>query len=65
MCYMRRKNEGGVGAPRKSEDTNFWKPNGQSRNLNLDGFTRLVKIMFEKYAASRCAIHDVKKSVVL
>ena len=62
---MQRKIEGGVGAPRESDDTNFWKPNGQSRNLNLDGLTRLVKIMFEKYAASKCAIHDVRKSVVL
>ena len=35
MCYTRRKIEGGVGALRESDDTNFLKPNGQSRNLNI------------------------------
>ena len=35
MCYTRRKIEGGVGALRESDDTNFLKPNGQSRNLNV------------------------------
>ena len=33
----RRKVEGGVGALRESDDTNFLKPNGQSRNLNVYG----------------------------
>ena len=37
MCYARRKIEGGVGALRESVDTNFLKPNGQSRNLNVYG----------------------------
>ena len=37
MRYTRRKPEGGVGALRKSDDTNFLKPNGQSRNLNVYG----------------------------
>ena len=37
MCYTRRKIEGGVGALRESDDTNFLKPNGQSRNLNVYG----------------------------
>ena len=37
MCYARRKIEGGVGALRESDDTNFLKPNGQSRNLNIYG----------------------------
>ena len=35
MCYTRRKIEGGVGALRESVDTNFLKPNSQSRNLNI------------------------------
>ena len=35
MCYTRRKIEGGVGALRESDDSNFLKPNGQSRNLNV------------------------------
>ena len=35
MCYTRRKIEGGVVALRESDDTNFLKPNGQSRNLNV------------------------------
>ena len=40
MCYTRRKIEGGVGALRESDDTNFLKPNGQSRNLNIyDAYT--------------------------
>ena len=33
MCYMQRKIQGGVGALRESDDTNFLKPNGESRNL--------------------------------
>ena len=37
MCYMRRKIEGGVGVLQESDDTNFWKPTGQSRNLNVFG----------------------------
>ena len=35
MCYTRRKIEGGVGALRESDDANFLKPNGQSRNLHV------------------------------
>ena len=35
MCYTRRKIEGGVVALRESDDTNFLKPNGQSRNLYI------------------------------
>ena len=35
MCYTRRKIEGGVEALREDDDTNFLKPNGQSRNLNI------------------------------
>ena len=39
MCYTRRKTEGGVSALRESDDTNFLKPNGQSRNLDINGRT--------------------------
>ena len=35
MCYTQRKLEGGVGVLRESDDTNFLKLNGQSRNLNI------------------------------
>ena len=35
MCYTRCKIEGGVGTLQESVDTNFLKPNGQSRNLNI------------------------------
>ena len=35
MCYTRRKIEGGVFTLRECDDTNFLKPNGQSRNLNI------------------------------
>ena len=42
MCYTRRKIEGGVGALRESVDTNFLKPNGQSRNLNIYGGISLI-----------------------
>ena len=38
MCYTPRKIEGGVGALRESDDSNFLKPNGQSRNLNIYAF---------------------------
>ena len=37
MCYTRRKIEVGVGALRESDDTNFLKLNGQSRNLDIYG----------------------------
>ena len=37
MCYTQRKIEGGVGALRESDDANFLKPNGQSRNLHVYG----------------------------
>ena len=47
MCYTRRKIEGGVGALRESDDTNFLKPNGQSRNLNIYGYI----ILFDLYSA--------------
>ena len=37
-CAIREaKIEGGVGALRESDVTNFLKPNGQSRNLNIYG----------------------------
>ena len=35
MCYTRRKIQGGVGALREFDDTNFLNPNGQSRNLDV------------------------------
>ena len=34
MCYKQRKTEGGVGALQESDDTNFLKPTGQSKNFN-------------------------------
>ena len=37
MCYTRRKIEDCVVALREPDDTNFLKPNGQSRNLNIYG----------------------------
>ena len=40
---MRRKIEGGVGALGESDDTNFFKPNGQSRNLNVYDWYTLTK----------------------
>ena len=53
MCYTRRKIQGGVGALREFDDTNFLKPNGQSRNLNVYGHipeTDLVKLIFRSVA---------------
>ena len=35
MGYTRRKIEGGVGELQESDDTNFLKPSGQSRHLNV------------------------------
>ena len=35
MRYTRRKIEGGLVALRESDNTNFLKSNGQSRNLNI------------------------------
>ena len=40
MCYTQRKIEGGVGALRESDDANFLKPNGRSRNLNVYGLNQ-------------------------
>mgnify|MGYP001794637316 CR=1 FL=1 len=37
MCYERRKIVGAVDALRQSDDTNFLKLNGQSKNLNVYG----------------------------
>ena len=37
MCYTRRKIEGDVGALRESDDTNFLKHNGKSRNIKVYG----------------------------
>ena len=43
-CGIRdTKIEGGVGALREPDVTNFMKPNGQSRNLNIYGHTVLTK----------------------
>ena len=36
MWNTQRKIQGGVGALRESDATNFLKPNGQSRNLNVN-----------------------------
>ena len=49
MCYTQRKIEGGVGALRDADDTNFLKPNGQSRNLNIYGSYVLtfVRLFYE------------------
>ena len=45
MCYARRKIEGGVVALRESDDSNFLKPNGQSRNLNIyDNSIHIIKV---------------------
>ena len=37
MCYTRHKIEGGIGALRESDDSNFLKPNGLSRNHHIYG----------------------------
>ena len=42
MCYTQRKIEGGDGALRESDDTNFLRPNGQSRNLNI--YDKSIKV---------------------
>ena len=50
MCYTRRKIQGGVGALRESDDTNFLEPNGQSRNLNVygwEGHKHALRFFFE------------------
>ena len=43
MCYTRRKIEGDVGVLRESDDTNFLKPNRQSRNLNIYGIMSVME----------------------
>ena len=49
MCYTRRKIEDGVDALRESDDTNFLKPNGQSRNFNIYGL-QVVSIFLGKWS---------------
>ena len=44
MCYTQCKIEGGVGALRESDDTNFLKSNGQSTNLNVYGWHASVSM---------------------
>ena len=58
MCYTRRKIQGGVGALRESDDTNFLEPNGQSRNLNV------YESQLEAIAL-RSVLHNVKIAVFL
>ena len=45
MRYTRRKFEGGVGALRESDDTNFLKPNGQSGVANLETSMSMLLIV--------------------
>ena len=47
MCHTRCNIEGGVGAlrERESDDTNFLKPNGQSRNLNIYASSRFLLVL--------------------
>ena len=52
MCYTLPKIEGGIGALRECDDTNFVKPNGQSRNLNIYDWVKLLA----KYAPGNCSI---------
>ena len=56
MCYTQRKKiEGGVGALRESDDSNFLKPNGRSRNLHIyaidAGMKDLMIGMLKSYSA--------------
>ena len=46
---MRHKIEGGVGALRESDDTNFVKPNGQSRDLNIYGISAYSYLQLQLY----------------
>ena len=46
MCYTRRNSEDGVGALRESDETNFLKPNGQSRNLNIYDLAQGIQSWF-------------------
>ena len=57
MCYTRRKIEGVVGALRESDDTNFLKPSGQSRNLNVYGANSTINQFWD-------IIKDMEKAVI-
>ena len=52
MRYTQRNILGGVGALRESDDTNFMKPNGQSRNLNIYVINRTNWPMAQNSACS-------------
>ena len=58
MTYTRRKIEGGVGALREFDNTNFLKPNGQFRNLNvyIHGKTYLLMRMCMQVRMHPCAV---------
>ena len=51
LYTTRRKIEGGVGALRESDDTNFLKPNGRSRNFNIYDIepSFYVKLLIHKH----------------
>ena len=55
MCYTRRKIEGGVFTLRECDDTNFLKPNGQSRNLNIYGINNRLSLLMYLLACNICS----------
>ena len=65
MCYTRRKIQGGAGALRESDDTNFSKPNGQSRNLNIYGARAVCVFINFVYKLNRCLQHHHTNDVML
>ena len=69
MCYTQRKIEGGVGALRKSDDTNFLKPNGQSKTLPhvwiiatsyFDDYSNLVEKSVDFFRSAK--VNDPRQS---
>ena len=62
MCYTRRKLEGGVGALRESDDTNFLKPNGRSRNLNIYDGKSTQHLASREQACLRESLNVIEKS---
>ena len=69
MCYTRRKIEGGVFTLRECDDTNFLKPNGQSRNLNIYGLGHKVTKACSSIKASQVelfmAFYDYGVEIIL
>ena len=65
MCYTRRRIEGGVGVLREPNNTNFLKPNGQSRNLHIYEANAMQDKTWPKHDVSECVLCEVHRLTLI